>query len=142
MFLYSLGFGFVMGLLYDTLRLLRRLFFGKRLIALQDITFFLSAGVLTFLFLLVYDFGRVRMYTLCAMFIGFLVFYFSFAGLILGCADKFVDFLRRMAAFFMRPFKAVASFAGKKTVKTTRSMKKNLIKGKNKMKMLLKIYKE
>ncbi len=83
-FLYSLGFGFAVGFLYDISRAFRISFFKKgRLVFFQDVVFFSVAAIITFCFLLVINGGRFRLFVFCALLMGFAVYYLTLSVILL-----------------------------------------------------------
>ena len=73
-FFKSLGVGALCGVLFAFFQGLRALGLrAKAIVFIQDVLFFLIAGVLTFLFLLDVNFGVVRFYILFGEAIGFLI---------------------------------------------------------------------
>lgn len=70
---FALGAGVLIGLLYATLMLLRRLIrHGAVAVAVEDVLFCAAGSVLTFIFLLDRNSGVVRFYWLAAECVGFL----------------------------------------------------------------------
>ena len=69
----ALGAGFLLGLLYAVLMLLRRLIrHSAAAVAAEDIIYCVAAAFLTFMFLLDYNRGQVRCYLLLSQLAGFL----------------------------------------------------------------------
>ena len=78
LFLLSLGFGFLLGILYDVFRTLRMMIGSSdKLIFAADLLYFLICGVLSFFFLLVTDEGRLRFYTVLGEALGWMIYYSS-----------------------------------------------------------------
>ena len=81
-FLYSLGMGAILCMLYDIFKALRVMMnFGSKLIFLQDLIYSVFASILTFLYLLLMNNGRVRLYILLGEVLGFLTYYFTLSKL-------------------------------------------------------------
>ncbi|MBQ7541092.1 MAG: spore cortex biosynthesis protein YabQ [Clostridia bacterium] len=72
-FLKTVGFGFLWGIGYDLLRLLRRITVPDRSAAPWDIAFGAASAYITFLYGLTQNGGRVRVHLLAAQCLGFLV---------------------------------------------------------------------
>ncbi len=75
-FLASLGAGFLSGAVFACFRVLR--LFGLRgrvSVFIEDILFFLIAGLFSFIFLLYKNFGVPRAYIFCGETIGFLLWF-------------------------------------------------------------------
>ncbi len=106
-FVYAVGFGFLIGVLYDVFRTLRLLFGGtkKKAFLISDIVFALAAAFLTFLFALTLLNGSIRAYVLFGELMGFLIYYVSFGTFVIRLTDKIAAFLRRV---FTRIFRLIA----------------------------------
>ena len=77
-FLYSVGFGFILGIIYDIFKLFRLLIIkNNRAVPIQDIAFFLLCAILAFVFLLVVNNGIFRFNILVALVAGFTVYYLT-----------------------------------------------------------------
>lgn len=77
-FLYSLGFGFLLGLLYRTVMSVREAVSRKKAAYVAfDLLFCVTATILTFCFLLIYADGQIRLISLFADAVGFTVYLFS-----------------------------------------------------------------
>lgn len=75
-FFLSCGMGFVLGLWYELFRIPRLILnSGRRAVFFQDLLFFLTAAVLTFLFSLAVMDGRLRFYLFLGEAIGFASYY-------------------------------------------------------------------
>lgn len=106
-FLYSLGFGLLIGILYDVLRVVRLIFsFSKTAVYITDFLFSLLSAVMTFLFCLSVTNGEVRSYIILGELIGFFVFYLSFGSVAVKFTEKSV---KKIAAAFKRFFRLVFS---------------------------------
>ena len=78
-FLFSLGFGVLIGVLYDLLRIVRMsVSSSKRALYITDFIFVFTASVATFLFCLTVTDGQLRFYILFGEALGFFIYYLSF----------------------------------------------------------------
>lgn len=109
----TVGFGFLLGIMYDLIGLMRTLFRRSRRRFGWDMGYALLAAVCTFLFLLTVNAGKVRVFLLGALTIGFLVWLLG-AGRpfrrrtahVVRCVQRFSAVLRaRIAPFFCLPEK-------------------------------------
>lgn len=128
-FLLSVGFGFIVGLLYDFFKVFRTVVLrSKKGIFIQDILFFLIIAVITFLFLLSINGGRFRFYIFVALAVGFAVYFFTFSSFFFGFSLKFLEKIK--SAFLL--FSTVISFPFRKILKSSgklrKKLKENLIK--------------
>lgn len=80
----SCGMGFLLGIYYDVYRVARLIMrSGKRAVFFQDVLFFLTSAVITFLFALAVMDGRLRFYLFLGEIIGFFCYYFTLGRLVI-----------------------------------------------------------
>lgn len=78
LFLYSLGFGFLLGVYYRLIMAFRKEISEKKTAyIIFDVFFCVSATILTFCFFLVYSDGQIRLISIFASVIGFIIYIFS-----------------------------------------------------------------
>lgn len=83
LFILCIGFGFFLGIIYGILTGVREILFKSDLsVFVQDIIISIIFTVLVFLFLLCVCSGEIRFYTLLALVLGFIIYYFTFGYLI------------------------------------------------------------
>ncbi len=145
-FLLALGMGFLLGLLYDLIRIIRiSISRGKAALIICDIIFCTFACLFTFLFCLTVNEGEIRLYLVLGEVAGFFTYYFSLGAVIFSCSEKIIVFIKKLFSslfgVILFPFKW---FFGKirkvfnKLLKKSRKNSKNL---KNKSNFLLKVNK-
>ena len=138
----SCGMGFLLGLYYDVYRVARLVIrAGKRWIFVQDLLFFLTSAVFTFLFALAVMEGRLRFYLFFGEALGFSAYYFTigrvvmrFAGVVTAVVVKAWNGFWRLIFFpfrlvgrlFRRPAAAVCRFYRKIGEKALQLLKKGL----------------
>lgn len=106
-FLYSLGFGLVIAVLYDALRIVRlMLSFSKIACYITDFFFSVASAVMTFLFCLSVTNGEVRLYIIFGELVGFFVFYLSFGSVAVKFSQKTVN---KIFSLFAKIFSRLAS---------------------------------
>lgn len=104
-FLYAVGFGFFIGILYDLFRTLRLMLWnGKRAFLISDVLFSLAAGFFTFLFALSQLDGNIRGYALFGELLGFLIYSVTFGVFFTKLSDRFVRMLSRVVHILLKPF--------------------------------------
>ena len=130
------GFGFLLGIGYDAVRLLRVLLTRGRGTILWDIVYGILAAVCTFLFDLTQNGGELRLYILLAECLGFLVWYICAGIPMRRCSAVLERYCRRMREAVSRPVRRLFSKVQKSLVHT-RFRIKNFAK---KSKFLLKFY--
>lgn len=128
-FLYSLGFGLIIGILYDALRVIRIILsFSKTATYVTDILFSVTASIMTFLFCLSVTNGEVRFYIILGEFIGFFVFYFSFGSVAVRFSEKTVKkiakLFRRIFRFIFSPFIRIFAVIHMKFTKNLKKVQK------------------
>lgn len=121
-FIASLGFGFLLGVLYDITRAIRLTFTkSKWAIVVFDIIYFLVFAFLTMLFILALNKGEVRSYIIAGQVIGWLFYYFSFGIAVIKFTDYSVAFIKKvfnriyklLTAPFRLVFRGISSIFGK-----------------------------
>ena len=87
----SCGMGFLLGAYYDLFRVIRLVMKpGKRAIFFQDVFFFLSSAVVTFLFSLSVMDGELRFYLFLGLIAGFFAYYFTIGRAVVRCAKSVI----------------------------------------------------
>lgn len=139
-FLLSLGFGFLMGILYDFLRIIRICISKSKAVTIfMDILYCITLCFCFFLFCLTVNQGEIRLYLLSGAFSGFCVYYFSLGLIVLSTSERLVFYVKE---FFRLIFTPLRLFLGKtrklfnKVLIKSRKNSKNI---KNKSKFLLKV---
>ncbi len=99
--------GLFIGLVYEALRLVRRVFrAGKWLTALLDILFWAIAALVAALALFLINGGNLRLYSVCGFLLGALMFIFGVSPLVTA-----------LWRFISRPFVGIWRFICKKRIK-------------------------
>lgn len=110
----SCGMGFLLGCYYDVFRVIRLVMHsGKRWIFVQDMLFFLSSAVLTFLFSLAVMEGRLRSYLFVGELVGFVAYYFTIGKIVMRFAGRVVAVVVKVWNGFWRAVFAPFRFAGR-----------------------------
>lgn len=132
-FLLCIGFGFLLGLFYHTVRFVRKTFFSfKRAVLIQDIIYCVISTFAVFCFLLCCNDGEVRFFTLLGLGLGLLIYYFTlgiFAAKVLDCISRVI---RKILKPIRRILNKVFVFIKTKTVKFIKKSKKTSKKQENK----------
>ena len=93
--------GFLLGAYYDVFRVLRlALKSGKRAIFFQDVFFFASAAVITFLFALAVTDGQLRFYVFLGEGAGFAAYYFTIGRMVMRFAGAAIRTVLRVWKLF------------------------------------------
>lgn len=127
-FLYSVGFGFILGFIYDIFRIIRILVIkNNKAIPIQDIAYFLLCAVLTFVFLLVVNNGRFRFNILVALVLGFAVYYLTLGRFVLNwvvfTARKIHIVIFSISRLITVPYRFVLKIFGKTYQKVPEKIK-------------------
>ena len=134
-FFYSLGFGFLLGILYDVFRTLRLIISRSNgFVLFMDLLYFAVCSLLMFCFMLATDSGRIRIYAIAGEILGWLIYYFSFGAVAIRISNAFVGAFRRLIYTVFRRLKAVFG-------KPCRKIKKIIRKSDKKAKFNLQKYK-
>lgn len=138
MFLYSFGFGFLLGILYDIVRTFRMMISRSKVIVfIADLLYFAVCAVLTFAFVLVMDSGRIRLYVAAGEVLGWLVYYFSLGSVAIKISACLCRLAKRFFSMIFKPFKVLTGKIGKQFKKSGKFAKKTLRKSNKKAKFLL-----
>ena len=128
-FFYSLGFGFLLGILYDVFRIVRlAVSNAKPFVAVMDFLYFVVCGILSFFFVLVTDEGNLRIYTVLGEALGWMIYYFSFGVIAMKVTSIAVNGIRRLVRIVFSPFVFVFNKTRRIQVKIKNFIKKILKK--------------
>lgn len=143
LFLWSLGFGFLAGSLYDFFRAVRICLGGKKwAYKITDISYLLVMGFLNFLFLLSFNEGEIRLFVFFGELLGFIVYICTVGFTFVQYFEKFVNLIKRILTAIFK----IITFPFRKILEKFRNFlkkhRKKPQKNKNKSKYLLKVIKE
>lgn len=134
----ALGLGFVLGLLYDAVRILRLcLPLGKGFVFITDVLFVLVCSVSAFVLFLAVNDGRIRLYLVIAIVLGAVSYAFTFGELISSFAKRIASAFQKVFHVLLTPFRFLlgkirgtgkrnADLSGKKFKKIQNKSKKLL----------------
>ncbi len=106
-FLYALGFGFLLGILYDVFRTVRMIISNsKGFVLFMDLLYFVLCAFLVFCFNMVVDNGQVKIYVILGEVAGWLVYYFSFGAIAIKLSKAVMAFVRRLFSAIFRPLRS------------------------------------
>ncbi|HZJ78162.1 MAG TPA: spore cortex biosynthesis protein YabQ [Clostridia bacterium] len=95
-FFYSLGLGFLLGILYDVFRTVRlAISSAKRLILIQDILYVLICTFVSFLFFMVVNNGQIRGYIILGEAFGWLIYYSSFGIFAIKASAAIIKIIKK-----------------------------------------------
>ncbi len=141
-FLLSLGFGFLLGILYDIFRTLRLIISGSSgFTVFADVVYFLVCAFLVFCFNLVVDSGKIRLYVLLGDMLGWMIYYFSFGEISIKLSNRAVASSRRLFRAVCKPILRLVNRFKRKYGKTASFSKKIIRKFNKKLKFDLQKYK-
>ena len=136
LFLFALGLGFLLGIVYDLFRTERMAFTMRRVgVFLQDILFFLTCAAVTFLFLLAVNHGEIRGFIIAGEALGFFIYYFSFGLLAVRVSSFTIRTIRRFFHLIFTPFRALLRLLGRVFGKIRRFARKTSKKNCKKIKI-------
>lgn len=140
-FFYALGFGFLLGILYDFFRTLRLIISrSKSFVFFMDLLYFAVCAFLTFCFILVADSGKIRVYVALGEVLGWMIYYFSFGAVAMKFTDAVLKGFRAFAAAVFKPIKRIFSKISRKKGKLCVFGKKIIRKSDKKTKFILQKY--
>ena len=138
-FFYSLGFGFLLGILYDVFRTVRIIITDSRgFIIAMDIAYFAVCSFLVFCFNLVVDNGKVRIYIIFGEILGWLIYYFSFGAVAIRVSNEVKKFFRKV---IISPAGKLVSLTKRKNSRFAEKTQKLLKKYNKKIKFCLQKHK-
>jgi spore cortex biosynthesis protein YabQ len=142
----SLGFGFVVGIIYDAFRLVRVcLSKGKRLQIVFDVIFCVFLAFITFLFFMSVNEGEFRIYLLLGEAVGFSVYSLSIGIVVFTYGELWIDWLKTYFSKFLHmvfsPFKRLLKRIFSSIGKLMKKFKKRDKNIENKSKIHLKLNK-
>lgn len=145
-FLFSLGFGFIMGIFYDLFRILRLCISAKKVsFIIFDVLYCILLCFCSFLFILSINEGEVRFYILIGEGIGFAVYYFSLGIIVFSVSERIVNFFKKLFGMLFKviffPFVWIFKRTAKVFNKLFKKSRKNTENIKNKSNFLLKVNK-
>lgn len=141
-FLYSLGFGFLLGILYDVFRTLRLIISNSRgFVFFMDMLYFAVCAFASFCFIMVVDCGRVRIYAALGWALGWLIYYFSFGAIAIKVSGAVISAVRRFFAAVFAPISRISRKICRKIGSSARRGKKIIRKTDKKTKFILQKYK-
>lgn len=134
-FFRSVGAGIILGIIYDLLCFVRTVLGEKKSIYVTfDIIFAITASVVSFFFMVLYNTGQVRFNLMVGELLGGLAFHLSIGRYFLGSTRKYVLMIKRAVSFLFSPLrkirlKAVSYFKNKASKrKEKKQVKKNVKK--------------
>lgn len=141
-FLYALGFGFLLGILYDVFRTVRMIISDSGgFVFFMDFLYFAVCTFLIFCFIMVTDSGRIRLYVAFGIVLGWTVCYFSLGAIAMRFSNAAISFVKRVLAALLKPFERFGKAILQKMKKITGFCKKNVRKSDKKVKFNLQKYK-
>lgn len=140
-FLFSLGFGFLLGILYDVFRTLRLIISDSSLFTVfADVTYFLVCTFLIFCFNLVVDSGKIRLYVLLGDLLGWMIYYFSFGEISIRFGNRIIAYAKRFSGAVSAPVLKFSNRIKRKFGKSASFSKKIIRKFNKKLKYDLQKY--
>lgn len=107
-FILSIGFGFLLGILYDIFRTVRIIISDSNgFVLFSDLLYFLVCTFLNFCYILTVDYGRIRFYIVMAEILGWLIYYFSFGTVAIRISRFISKSVRGALKLLSRPFVTV-----------------------------------
>ena len=141
-FLLSLGFGFLLGVLYDVFRTLRLIISSSSgFTVFADIMYFMLCAFLVFCFNLAVDSGKIRLYVLLGDLLGWLIYYFSLGEISVRLSNRIIASAKRCFRAVSAPIIRLKNRFERKLGKTVSFSKKIIRKFNKKLKFDLQKYK-
>lgn len=102
-FLYSILLGIIIAILYDFLRLFRKIIYKnlKPKLYISDILIFIFAAFLIVIFTVIFGFGVIRIYSILGAFLGFVIYINSIGLITFKVEDFLVQIFYKLVSFFV-----------------------------------------
>jgi len=105
LFLTTVAAGFIIGLVYDIFRILRKAFRHRQwAVQLEDILFWVAGALLMFYFMLQSNYGEIRFFTIMGAALGMVIYFCSLSLVVMRVASAVIDIIRRVLRFLFAPF--------------------------------------
>lgn len=141
-FFYSLGFGFLLGILYDVFRTLRTVISNSRgFVLFMDLLYFTACAFLIFCFNMVVDSGHIRIYIALGELLGWLIYYFSFGAIAIKAGNAVSAFIKRLFRLIFKPIRIIIQKSRRKMRRFGGFCKKIIRKNDKKTKFILQKHK-
>lgn len=138
-FLLSIGMGFLLGVLYDIIRIVRLIMSkSKTAVFIFDLLYITLSALLVYTFIIAINMGAVRAYIIIAQLFGFFFYYISFGIAVKKVSDKTAEliksFLSKLFCIVKKPFLFIFATIKRKNMK----IKTFLCKKSHKVRKILK----
>lgn len=142
LFLFSVGFGFLLGILYDVFRTVRLMISNSAgFVLTMDILYFCVCAFSNFCFVMALDGGRVRAFIALGEALGWMIYYISFGAIAVRVTSFAVRSVHRAAAVIFKPFRRLKAKIRRKLEKNAAFLRKTSIKNDKNAKFLLQKHK-
>lgn len=110
--------GILIGFLFDVFRILRKSFKTKDIITyIEDISFWILAGVLTLYFIFYYNNGEIRFYIFLGIILGILIYILTISKYIIKFSVTIINFVKdiinKVIQIVFYPLKLIINFIRK-----------------------------
>lgn len=113
--------GILIGSLFDIFRAIRRSYKTSNLLTyVEDVLFWILAGLLTLYVIDVFTDGQIRLYMILMLICGYLIYMATISKFILKINTKLLNTIKYIIETFLKPFKILGSF-----IKNAIKFKKN-----------------
>ncbi len=103
LFFSTVLMGALIGFVYDWFRVIRGLFKHPNfLIHIEDVLFWIAVSIGIFVFMLNKNYGEIRMFSVCGIFIGMILYYFTISALFLSVSHMIIDFVTKVVIMVAR----------------------------------------
>lgn len=124
--------GVIIGLVFDTFRVLRRSFNTKDIVTyIQDVLFWILTGLILLYTIFTFSDGEIRLYMFIGVFIGCILYMLLFSKYFITINVKIISFIVKIINIIIKPFRVIYNFL-KKTTKNAKFFKKIVIIFRNK----------
>lgn len=97
--------GIIIGIVFDFFRALRKNFNTPDVITyLEDIAFWLISGIISILFIFIFNQGEIRNYTVLGIIFGIILYILLFTQVISKVLVNVIKYIKIVLSFILKPF--------------------------------------
>lgn len=95
--------GFLIGLLLDSFRILRKTFKTSDFVtAIEDVLFWILTGLLVLFSIFKFNNGSIRVYIILGIFIGTTIYMLIFSKIVVGTLVKIINFIKKIILYIVK----------------------------------------
>jgi len=135
LFLTTVIMGIIAAFIYDWFRVFRRIVkHNNMFIQLEDCLYWIFVSLTVFIIMLNKNYGEIRVFLVCGVFIGMIVYFILISPLFMNISMTVVHFIKKILIIIITPFKVIIKILSypfnfiKKILYSTYNRNKNILK--------------